>query len=73
MHLACTVLEGSLQAVGGVYVGRDPRLVAIDGAGPWNRTDYGIRLYHMMRLFNLGPVYRPNRRRIPLGGFYPIR
>lgn len=61
------------KAVGSVSVGSDPGLVAVADAGAWNGTRYGTRLYTMMRMFNLGPAYRSNRRRIPLGGFYPIR
>lgn len=38
---------------------------AIEGAGIYNLTSYGQRLYKMMQTFNSGPVYipRPRHRR----------
>lgn len=35
----------------------------LEGAGPWNFTTYGQRLYRMLKSYNSGPMYVPGRRR----------
>lgn len=44
-------------------------LTAIEGAGPWNYTTYGQRLYKMMQSFNSGPIYVPGN--CSFGGYPP--
>ncbi|MGO4738641.1 DUF4054 domain-containing protein [Bosea sp. 2KB_26] len=50
------------KAVDKVSVSYDTTTAAVAGAGLWNATVYGQRLYQMMRAFGVGPVYFPNRR-----------
>lgn len=45
-------------------VGYDASLTAIEGAGDYNYSTYGQRLYKMMQRFCSGPVYAPGPRRI---------
>jgi hypothetical protein len=44
-------------------IGYDTTAAASKGAGQWNLTTYGQRLYAMMRAFCSGPSYRAPRRR----------
>ncbi|MDB5448417.1 MAG: putative bacteriophage protein [Phenylobacterium sp.] len=37
---------------------------SIDGAGAWNLTTYGLRLYKMFRAVGAGPYYVPGPRRV---------
>lgn len=48
----------SSKSVGGVSASYDTNLAATAGAGAWNATSYGQRLYTMIRAFGAGPVYR---------------
>jgi hypothetical protein len=52
-----------------VHVGYDTGATLLAGAGYWNATSYGQRLYRMM-VANGGFVYVPVERR-PAGGPYP--
>lgn len=45
-------------------VGYDTGAVAIEGAGEYNYTSYGQRLYKMMQRFCSGPLYAPGPRRL---------
>ncbi len=47
----------SSKSVADVSVSYDTTLTAIDGAGIWNATSYGQRLFMMLKAF-AGPVYR---------------
>lgn len=60
----------SSKAVGSVSVGFDPGLVAIAGAGPWNSTTYGQRLYKLMQAFCAGPVYVSSKRPVINGPIF---
>lgn len=53
----------SSKAVGPVSASYDTQATAIPGAGIWNATVYGQRLYKMMQQYCLGPVYRPRTYR----------
>ena len=45
------------EAVGSVSVSYDTADSSIEGAGEWNSTSYGQRLYRMIKSFGTGPVY----------------
>jgi hypothetical protein len=47
------------KAVADVSVSYDTTLTAVAGAGIWNATSYGQRLFMMLRAFASGPYYRP--------------
>jgi hypothetical protein len=51
----------------------DPSLVMSAGAGIWNGTAYGQRLYALLRGFATGGFYRPSARAAALGSMrnYP--
>ncbi|TXN33904.1 DUF4054 domain-containing protein [Methylobacterium sp. WL19] len=53
----------------------DPSLVMTAGAGIWNATAYGQRLYALLRSFGTGGFYRPSRRAaaITAAQGYPYR
>ena len=53
----------SSKTVGPVSASYDTQAAAIEGAGLWNSTVYGQRLYKMMQQYCLGPVYRPRTYR----------
>jgi hypothetical protein len=55
------------KTVGPVSASFDTAATAIDGAGAWNATSYGQRLYTLMRKYSLGMIYSPGPRR----GAYP--
>lgn len=57
----------SSKAVDGISKSYDNGLVAISGAGPWNATSYGQRLYKMLQGANTGPLYRVSPRAFPCG------
>lgn len=50
------------KAVDKVSVAYDTTTTTIAGAGLWNATVYGQRLYAMIRAFGAGPAYFPNKR-----------
>lgn len=52
----------SSKTVDKVTVSYDTGATTIAGAGAWNATSYGTRLYKMMQGANTGPVYVANRR-----------
>ena len=54
----------SSKTVGQVSASYDTGATAIDGAGAWNATSYGQRLYTMIKAVGAGPIYRapPARR-----------
>lgn len=58
------------KAVGDVSIGYDPSMTTIEGAGSWNATDYGQRLYQLLRGASLGGTYvgRPRRPDFPVPG-----
>jgi hypothetical protein len=58
------VVQGALtsKALGGVSAGYADN-TSIDGAGAWNLTTYGQRLYQMMRVASAGPTYVRGRSR----------
>ena len=60
----------SSKSVGGVSVAYDAAGIAIDGAGAYNATSYGQRLYKMMQAAACGGVYRAPVRRLGLRGLY---
>lgn len=45
--------------VGDVSASYDASVVAIQGAGYWNATSYGARLYKMFQSYGTGPNYAP--------------
>lgn len=51
------------KSVGDVSAGYDAASVTIQGAGIWNSTTYGARLYKMMQSYGTGPAYAPGPRR----------
>jgi len=53
----------SSKTVGPASASYDTQATAIPGAGLWNATVYGQRLYKMMQQYCLGPVYRPSTYR----------
>lgn len=53
----------SSKSIGPVSAGYDTSVTAIPGAGPWNYTTYGQRLYKMMTGYTRGGVYRAPPRR----------
>ena len=53
----------SAKGVGPVSASFDTGATSIDGAGAWNYTKYGQRLYMMMKAFAAGPSYVPGPRR----------
>lgn len=52
------------KTVGEVSVSYDTKDTVIEGAGAWNATSYGQRLYTMMKAVGTGPVYRVPPRRV---------
>lgn len=52
----------SSKTVDKVTVAYDTGASTIDGAGAWNLTTYGTRLYQLLRGANIGPFYVANRR-----------
>lgn len=50
------------KAVDKVNVSYDTTTTTIAGAGLWNATVYGQRLYQMIRTFGAGLLYIPNKR-----------
>lgn len=50
------------KAVDKVSVSYDNATATTAGAGLWNATVYGQRLYAMMRAFGAGMLYVPNKR-----------
>jgi Protein of unknown function (DUF4054) len=59
------------KSVGSVSVGFAPSLTAIAGAGPWNYTSYGQRLYKMIRIAGSGGAYVGNQNVGRWRGLYP--
>lgn len=55
----------SSKTVDKVSVSYDTASTALEGAGEWNATAYGQRLYRMILAVSTGPFYVPGRRRIP--------
>lgn len=47
----------SSKSVDKVSVSYDVGVAAEEGAGHWNLTIYGSRLYRMIQMFGMGPVY----------------
>ncbi len=58
----------SSKSVGSVSVSYDTADSSIDGAGEWNSTGYGQRLYRMLKSFNTGPFYAAHPRPLPRPG-----
>jgi hypothetical protein len=58
----------SSKSVGSVSVSYDTSDSSIDGAGEWNATGYGQRLYRMLKSFNTGPFYIAHPRPLPRPG-----
>ncbi len=56
------------KTVGSVSAGYDTQNSAIQGAGVWNATSYGQRLYPLLRGASLGVSYVASRRGSPMGG-----
>lgn len=54
-----TVAPQSSKSVGGVSVSYDVGAVTVEGAGPYNATSYGQRLYKLMQAYSAGPLYVP--------------
>lgn len=52
----------SSKTVDKVTVSYDTGAVTVAGAGAWNATTYGQRLYKMIQAAHSGPLYVPNRR-----------
>lgn len=52
------------KSVDKVSVGYAADSAAIEGAGIWNSTSYGQRLYKMMQAAGSGPFYAPKRGRV---------
>lgn len=50
------------KAVGPVSAGYDTGVASIEGAGVYNTTSYGQRLYKMMQQYCSGPLYGPGRQ-----------
>lgn len=55
----------SSKSVGGVSKSYDVGVVSLAGAGPYNATTYGQRLYKMMQAYSAGPTYIPSPRMSP--------
>jgi hypothetical protein len=60
------------KAVGDVSIGYDANSVAIAGAGMWNSTSYGARLYKMFQSYGVGPNYAAAARPNPGRGPFPV-
>lgn len=58
------------KTVGPVSGTFDTAAVATEGAGIWNQTQYGQRLWKMMQTYCSGPAYVPGRRRYGCGYGY---
>ena len=56
------------KTVGSVSVSYDTSDSSIPGAGEWNSTGYGQRLYRMLKSFNTGPFYAAHPRPLPRFG-----
>ena len=54
----------SSKSVGGVSISYDAAGIAIPGAGAWNATSYGQRLYKMMQAAACGGVLRAARQNL---------
>lgn len=52
----------SAKTVGEISITYDTKGTTIEGAGAWNATDYGQRLFSMMKAVGTGPVYMVPRR-----------
>ena len=52
----------SSKSVGGVSISYDAAGIAIPGAGAWNATSYGQRLYKMMQAAACGGIVRASRQ-----------
>lgn len=50
------------KSVGGVSASYDSRLTATEGAGYWNATSYGQRLWGLLKAVSVGPTYFPSLR-----------
>lgn len=59
----------SSKSVGAVSINYDTDATNAEGAGSWNATQYGQRLYSMMRAFGGGPSYARGPRR-PVDPFF---
>ena len=59
----------SSKSIGGVSYSYDTSDASIAGAGEWNATSYGQRLYKMFKAFGTGPAYIPGGRRRVFGGY----
>jgi len=46
------------KTIGEISVAYDTKATTIEGAGAWNATSYGQRLYTMMKAVGIGPLYR---------------
>jgi len=57
------------KSVGDVSISYDSAAVAIQGAGYWNSTSYGMRLYKMFQSYGTGPNYAPGWRTSGRGPF----
>lgn len=55
----------SSKSIDKVSISYDAAGTAVDGAGAWNATFYGQRLYKLMQAYAAGPIYRAPRRRSP--------
>ena len=51
------------KTVGPVSVTYDAASITSEGAGMWNSTSYGQRLYKLMQAYGGGPLYAPGPRR----------
>lgn len=57
----------SSKSVDGISKTYDNGLTATSGAGQWNATSYGQRLYKLLQGANAGPLYRVSPRAFPRG------
>lgn len=59
------------KSAGGLSVSYDTAMIAMEGAGPYNATSYGQRLWKLLQAASLGGVYRsiPTRPHVYRGGF----
>ena len=53
----------SSKSVGGVSISYDSGSISIAGAGAWNATSYGQRLYKLLQSAAMGGRYRSARSR----------
>lgn len=66
--VGATVAPVASKSVGPVSKSYDIGSVLVDGAGPWNATSYGSRLYQLLKAVTTGPFYVPGYPRTDLYG-----